>query len=255
MKNVEKLSNIGFIIVGEWKCSIKSEKEIEFNIFQFENEADLLYAFESDGQVHYIGKTEKTLKERMSNYKAGRNLTAGSTNKLVYKNILNLINKGKKINIHILLDNAHLSYHGIKISLPSGLESNLIQSFNEFQLWNSRNNLSSFKEIDTTNSTVETYFENQSNIFKLKLSKEYYNKGVISIPKRFKNHVLDTKGVQIKLIIENEKNIIFPTYTISGENMKINGKSDLKDWFKKHFQLNDIVNIEIISPKEFRVYK
>jgi len=80
MKNIEKLSNIGFIIVGEWKYSIKSEKEIEFNFFQFENEANLLYAFESDGQVHYIGKTEKTLKERMSNYKAGRNLTAGSTN-------------------------------------------------------------------------------------------------------------------------------------------------------------------------------
>jgi hypothetical protein len=255
MKNIEKLSNIGFIIVGEWKYSIKSEKELEFKIFQFENEANLLYAFESDGQVHYIGKTEKTLKERMSNYKAGRNLTAGSTNKLVHKNILNLINKGKKINIHILLDNANLSYHGIKISLPSGLESNLIQSFNEFQLWNSRNNFSSIKEIDTTNSTVATFFENQSNIFQLKLSKEYYNKGVISIPKRFKNHVLDTKGVQIKLIIENEKNIILPTYTISGENMKINGKSELMDWFKKHFQLNDIVNIEIISPKEFRVYK
>ena len=250
MNNLENLIKIGFVLVGEWKHSIKSNKVLEFVIFEHHNESDILYAFESNGEIYYIGKTEKTLKERMTNYKAGKNSTAGSTNKLIHNNLLMFLNEGRQINIHILIDNAKLSYRGIKISLSSGLESNLIKSFNNFQLWNSRS-------VNTTEKKIENLelIKNKSNVFELKLSKEYYEKGVISIPKKLKNVVLDTSGVQVKLRFEDVKNELFATYTFSGENRKINGKGELKDWFSKNFKLNDYVKIEIISPKEFKLYK
>jgi hypothetical protein len=253
MSKIEELIKIGFVLVGEWTYSLTPNKGLDFILIKHQKESDLLYSFECESEVYYIGKTEKSLKERMTNYKAGKNATAGSTNKLIYKNLLNLLNLGKKINIYVLLDDANISYHGIKISLSSGLESNLIKIFSKNQLWNLRSTIKTDIKIDE--ALIRSNFQIESNIFDLKLSKEYYEKGVISIPKRLKNLVLDISGVKVKLILDDEKTFLLSTYTFSGGNMKINGKSELKDWFRKHFKTNDIVKIEIISPKEFKIYK
>lgn len=90
--------------------------------------------------------------------------------------------------------------------------------------------------------------------FKLKLGKEYYNKGIIQIPIRFQNDIPKSGGIPISLIIE-AKEPFYPTITISNHNRKINGKAELIDWYKNNFNLNDEVNVDIISETEFRVYK
>ena len=88
--------------------------------------------------------------------------------------------------------------------------------------------------------------------FKLKLGKEYYNKGIIQIPVRFKDDIPKSGGIPISLIIETDAPF-YPTITISKQNRKINGKHKLIDWFQNNFKLNDEVNVEIISETEFRV--
>ena len=93
------------------------------------------------------------------------------------------------------------------------------------------------------------------NTFQLKLGKEYYNKGIIQIPIKFKDIIPQEKGIKVKLIIQNDEYIIYPTFTLSGGNRKINGKNELKEWFNNKFKLNDLVNVEIISQIEFMIYK
>ena len=92
-------------------------------------------------------------------------------------------------------------------------------------------------------------------VFKLKLGKEYFNKGIIQIPKKYENEIPKDKGIKVRLLIQNESNIIYPTFTFSGHNRKINGKSELKDWLQSNFNLNDEVDVEIISETEFRIFK
>lgn len=92
-------------------------------------------------------------------------------------------------------------------------------------------------------------------VFKLKLGKEYFNKGIIQIPKKYENEIPKDKGIKVRLLIQNETNIIYPTFTLSKHNRKINGKSELKDWFQNNFNQNDEVNVEIISETEFRIFK
>jgi hypothetical protein len=247
-KQLEKLNQIGFKKVGEWALSMSNKERIVFNIDENLHKQDLLYAFESDGQVYYIGRTEKSLKERMNNYKAGKNNgAAGSTNKLVHKNIINLLNSGKKVNIFVLLDNANLEYCGIKISLASGLEMNLIKAQLFENLWNLRGG--SIKKVVIKNKKTQM---NENKIVKLKLGKEYYNKGIISFSKKHADFLPKTSGIKVKLIIKQD-NIIFPTYTISGEKRIINGNNDLNEWFQRNHQLNDTIRIEIISETEFRI--
>jgi hypothetical protein len=184
----------------------------------------------------------------MNNYKAGKNNgSAGSTNKLVHKNIINLLNSGKKVNIFVLLDNANLEYCGIKISLASGLEMNLIKAQLFENLWNLRGG--SIKKVVIKNKKTQM---NENKIVKLKLGKEYYNKGIISFSKKHADFLPKTSGIKVKLIIQQD-NIIFPTYTISGEKRIINGNNDLNEWYQRNHQLNDTIRIEIISETEFRI--
>ncbi len=264
MKNeLNILKKIGFKEIGCWTISNKDSDRINYVIDdEYLSEKDLLYSFVCDEIVYYIGKTDSTLKSRMTNYKAGKlNGSAGSTNKYVHDKILNLIKNDKKVIIYILLDCEKLKYHGINISLASGLELNLIKSFNTEELWNSRGSSTNKKDkklhLNIDSKKISNEFTNDSNsnkIFELILRKEYYNKGIIQIPIRFQNDIPKSGGIPISLIIES-KEPFYPTITISKQNRKINGKAELIDWYQNNFKLNDKVNVEIISETEFRVFK
>lgn len=139
MKTIEDLLKIGFKKAGSWQLNpenrIKYVVENKYLILEH-----LLYAFESDSIVRYIGITENTLKNRMSLYKSGHNeKSSGSTNKKVYKQIKELLENKKDVNIYILKDVAPCTFGGYEISLATGIEKSLIKAFDfEKSLWNKR---------------------------------------------------------------------------------------------------------------------
>ena len=59
---LNRLLNIGFRCVGHWKCL--SDK-LKCELLSHSNTSNILYAFISNGEVMYIGKTVQTLKQRM----------------------------------------------------------------------------------------------------------------------------------------------------------------------------------------------
>ena len=68
---LERLENMGFRQVGEW--SIEFNK-IKFTLIEAASANNVLYAFVSQNTVMYIGKTVRTLKQRMSATKILRRL-------------------------------------------------------------------------------------------------------------------------------------------------------------------------------------
>ena len=85
---------------------------------------NVLYAFISEGEVLYIGKTVRSLKQRMYNY-----LNPGptqSTSIRCHKLIRDTIGSGKLIEIHALPDNGLLYYGGFHVNLAAGLEDSLV---------------------------------------------------------------------------------------------------------------------------------
>ena len=121
MENIEKLKNMGFCYVGQWKLENKNPK---YNLSESANLKNILYAFVCDKEVLYIGKSVRTLNERMYGYQnPGPTQT---TNQKGNKEIKELLAQGKNIEIYILPDNGLLYYGGFHVNLAVGLEDSLV---------------------------------------------------------------------------------------------------------------------------------
>lgn len=247
MKNIDDLIKIGFLKIGNWV--IGKNDRIEFKIKdEYINHRNLLYAFEINNIVKYIGITEITIKERMNNYKSGHqnNLSAGSTNKKLNSKIKKEIEENKNVNIYILKNDTPIDYYGYKINLSTGIEKSLIEAFDfNNNLWNDRgtNNKTNLKPIKKM----------KENIFQMPLRKHYYESGIIFIPK--KSSSLSPQSSGINVIIEIDKNAFEGTFTKSGSKTIVNGHQTLKDWYYKNFVINDLINVEIKSPNYYILSK
>lgn len=151
-KTIEDLKNIGFVYVGNWK--INQDNKIYFDInAEYLNENHLLYAFEVNSIVKYIGITENTFGNRMTLYKSGHNeKSSGSTNKNVHNQIKELLESKKSVNIYLLKADAPCNFKGYEISLATGIEKSLIKAFDfEQNLWNKRGSKKGKQEKKTKN--------------------------------------------------------------------------------------------------------
>jgi len=99
---------------------------IQFTLSQLQT-ARVLYAFETDGTVRYVGVcsvSTVTLKDRMSRYRGG---VGGGTNKRVAGLIKQELNAGTIVNIWALAPKS-VGWKGLAVDLVKGLENPLINA-------------------------------------------------------------------------------------------------------------------------------
>lgn len=242
-KTIQDLLRIGFIKVGYWELDQNSE--IKFEIAnEYLSTEHLLYAFECDERVKYIGITEVSLKNRMINYKNAteKKDTSGSTNKKVNKSIRDLLKLKKEVYIYILKNEAPCDYFGFSISLATGIEKSLISAFDDGNLWNSRG----VKNTQTLDKKVKSNTGLKSNQIILKLGKEAL-KGWIIFKKEV-DHLLPIESDDMDIFYKEE--VIQGYFTRSEPNIKTNGKKRLKEIFNTDFTLDDKILITILNPNE-----
>lgn len=250
---MEILINIGFEEVGQWVLDPKNRNKIIFQIKEeYLNKSELLYSFISEGYPYYFGITDKELKERMNNYKAGKeDGTAGSTNKKVYKMIFQFLNSGKSVKIFILNPKYTLEYEGYSINIGKGIEHSMIQRFDSDKIWNNRHSQKT-KTTPPRKQTLSTRKYINENSFYIKRGIEF-NKGWILFGKDFYSKIPD-KSCTINLIIGENKNSKEYHFTCSGNNRKINAGVDLIKWISS-LNTDDKVAVEILSKTEFKILK
>lgn len=92
-----------------------------------------LYAFCSDDDVLYIGKTTKTLSKRFVSFcSAG---TRGATDSRCHREIRKLLGRGLDVHIIVLPPDPSHTWSGIRLNLAAGLEDDLVRTFQP--KWNS----------------------------------------------------------------------------------------------------------------------
>lgn len=123
--HLASLLNIGFQKVGSWslvdglpRCTITA----------LHKRINVLYAFISDGEVLYLGKSSRTLEKRLKNYHS-----PGPTQRTNVRNhrlIRELLEEGAEVDILAWADEGKLSYGPFRINLAAGLEDSIISVLN-----------------------------------------------------------------------------------------------------------------------------
>lgn len=174
-KNLGRISELGFRKVGQWHLV---GEQLDFQVSSEDrNEKNVLYAFVTNGELSYIGKTTQSLKDRLQRYKtpAKNAIKGGSTNIKNNKNILAKLMAGESVEIYIFRSKEETVLSGFAVNFAAALEDSLI---NELRPpWNGRDLLAKDKTV--LNSTK-----------KLKVSKvEYFSRHLTADD--FRTHLLN----------------------------------------------------------------
>ncbi len=128
--HLDAIKAIGFVPAGRWYLTAGS---LKFELNDAHRSAQkVLYAFVVDGQLTYVGKTMRSLKDRMAGYSNPG--PTQSTNIKNNKNIRECLEQRKSVEILVLPDNGLLHYGGFHVSLAAGLEDDVIRKLSP--LWN-----------------------------------------------------------------------------------------------------------------------
>ena len=129
-ESVTKLMRVGFEAVGEWYLE---DGDVKYRLSKYDKTRKILYAFVSNGQVLYIGKSVRALSQRLNGYmKPG---PTQSTNIKNHRNIQDVLRQGKEVKIFVFAPaEDEIVYRGIPLNLAAGLEDSLIAEIQP--LWN-----------------------------------------------------------------------------------------------------------------------
>ncbi len=129
-ENIAKLMRVGFEVVGEW---VLEDGVVKYRLSKYDKARKILYAFVTAGQVLYIGKSVRSLAQRLNGHmKPG---PTQSTNIKNHQNIRDALRQGKEVKILVFAPaEDEIVYRGIPLNLAAGLEDSLIAEIQP--LWN-----------------------------------------------------------------------------------------------------------------------
>ncbi|WP_375169665.1 GIY-YIG nuclease family protein [Marinobacter sp.] len=117
-----RLKKMGFRRCGSWSFQ---NGRLNFVLTDNGQDQNVLYAFISDGEVLYIGKTVQPLKKRMCGYQNPG--PTQSTNIKGNEQIRGVLEVKNPVEIYTLPDNGLLYYGGFHVNLAAGLEDSLVK--------------------------------------------------------------------------------------------------------------------------------
>lgn len=120
---LSRLLTIGFRRAGCWSCvdgCLCAVLDPDVS-----GSTNFLYAFTVADEVKYIGKSVKSVRQRMQGYRKPSSTQV--TNVRNNRSVLDAIGTGARVEIYVLPDNGLLRYGGFHINLAAGLEDSLIR--------------------------------------------------------------------------------------------------------------------------------
>ncbi|BCO31183.1 hypothetical protein TspCOW1_12860 [Thiohalobacter sp. COW1] len=256
---MNRLIELGFECVGHWKLA---DDRPVFELTNQVNAKNVLYAFVSNGDIKYIGKTTQTLKGRMASYQNPG--PSQSTNIKNNENIKTLLKAGEAVDIFVLPDSGLLHYGGFNINLAAGLEDSLISDISP--PWNGRPNaiqepentvndseaspveLTVYKQNAELNAGTESRIDD--TIFHFQLRVTYYNQGFFNVPTKYMK-LFGADRDKIEIYCGESKQLIqgYINRSVNKSNApRIMGGTQLRQWFGQNFEIDNPVQVEVLSP-------
>lgn len=217
--------------------------------------SNALYAFCLGDQVLYIGKTSRSLGQRLKGYckPAGTQ----STNWKCHGLIKDALGRGETVEIFAFAPPADLMFRGFTINLAGGLEDILILKF--APPWNGRTKGQTiaetaereYKELGE-DGLIDDGGEARSEIgrFMIRLKPTYYNRGIINPGRATSSLLGEADGLltirfgdgmpAISTRIDRRANG-------NGSVRLIGGNQIIAEWFQRHYRPDEIVTARILG--------
>lgn len=240
---MNRLLEIGFEPAGHW---LQKGDGLVFELSRHASQRNILYAFVSDGEVKYVGKTVQTLQARMGGYKNPS--PSQTTNVRNNSRIKALLQSGAAVDILALPDNGLLHYGQFHINLAAGLEDNIISLINPE--WNGNPASPVSEPFPTPESPLASVTS-----FPLVLRKTYVNQGFFNVGINEADQ-FGGDGQEIEIFCGDAEQPIIGTINRTAnynQTPRIMGGKGLRDWFQQEMSEMQEVAITVMSQTAIRI--
>ncbi len=250
-----------------------------FELSQYSSRRNVLYAFVSDGDVKYVGKTTQPLYVRMSGYKKpGQGQITNIRNNARIKELLR---SNAAVQILVLPDHGLLHFGQFHLNLAAGLEDSLIKVIRPE--WNGSSGtvptestggdaitagnqqLSSTSSSDHEESdaplddppsdAASTQPEPRVASFPVVVHKTYFNQGFFNVGVDYST-LLGADGQKIEILCGDDSQPVIGTINRTANinhTPRIMGGTGLRNWFQRNVRVMQEVQIIVRSPTSIRI--
>lgn len=244
---MNRLLAIGFEPAGHW---LPQADGIVCELSRHSSQRNILYAFVSDGEVKYVGKTVQSLQARMGGY---RNPAPSQTTNLKGNaRIKALLHSGAAVDILALPDNGLFHYGQFHINLAAGLEDSIIRLLKPE--WNG-DAVNGEREPQEAESPPVPQPTPASHSFPLVLHKTYFERGFFNVGVEHSDQFGgDRETIEIFCGRNSEPILGFINRTANVNGTpRIMGGVDLRDWFQTRAHEMEQVTITVMASTAIRV--
>ena len=257
---LERLQEIGFEFAGEWLLETDGPC---IEVRRYAAAVNVLYAFVSESELLYIGRSGRSLGVRMQGYELGgppRSVRARNRER-----IIGMLMLDQQVALHAMSDPGAMVYGSFRVNLAAGLQHSLIDALDP--PWNQAVG-SSVERTDLTplNAVAPTarkrhreassehddhaVLTTEQSGYRFLVGYMYMSKGFFNVPVRY-SPLFGNDREKIKILCGREKSTIHGHIDRSSNtnaSPRIVGGGALKSWFEKHAGLNNPVDIDILAP-------
>jgi hypothetical protein len=260
---IERLLEIGFERAGYWEL-IDDEPHIE--VERYASAANVLYAFVTDRELLYIGRSGRSLQLRMSGYENGgppRSMRERNRERIIAMLVID-----HPIDLYVMPDPGNLHYGSFRVNLAAGLQYSLIEALSP--PWNkgassrggtrpksSRSKaarprypgrgprtFSDGDDLEYTDLTIDR------PSYRFLVGYVYRDKGFFNVPMRY-SRMFGKDRERIKILCGADKETIYghiDRSTNTNASPRVIGGSSLRSWFEENADINSPVDIDILAP-------
>ncbi|WP_110877647.1 GIY-YIG nuclease family protein [Franconibacter helveticus] len=239
---MNRLIEIGFIKVGFWQIT---DGNLKYHLDErFKDVKNNLYAFICDGEVKYVGKTTRLLRNRMYHY--SRPGPSQSTNIKNNANIIEMLSNNIAVDIFVLPDSGLMHYGQFHLNLAAGLEDSIISVINPE--WNGIQR--PLLKVDAVVSTeAEVITHSSTKQFTFNMTDTYWRRGFFNVPV-VSSQDFGKDGENIKILlrdgVSSMTGMINRTANQSG-SPRIMGGVELRQYFQLNYTIGDVVPFDLIT--------
>lgn len=228
---------------------------LKLELLRNSSRRNILYAFVSDGEVKYFGKTVQSLAKRMAAY-VGLSETQ-RTNVRNHKNLMVPLGGGNAVEIFALPDNGLLHYGQFHLNLAAALEDDISRVLEPE--WNGGNvddglNLPRPALNLETDSDVLTQ-EQLTPTFAFVRRPTYCERGFFNVPSGAQQK-LGADGEKFELFLGNDSQPILGTINRRANatgTPRSSGGAALRNWFQRSVAKSS-VSVDVMTPTSLRLH-